>query len=223
MNYRPHHDRLAAEYVLGTLHGRARRRFEQLLVADQELKQAVRRWESYLMPLAMQINSIKPPDRVWRAIQNRLFSSPVNERLVFWRRFALASGVMALVLTILLLAPREPGFEPGHLALLADQQAKPIIAVSVARDSRSLQIRALATITLHADQALELWAVPTDGKPQSLGLIAGHGTTELKLKPALQARLASITAMAVSLEPAGGSPTGSATGPVLYQGALQRW
>jgi anti-sigma-K factor RskA len=37
-------DRLAAEYVLGTLRGAARRRFEQLLPAHRELADAVARW-----------------------------------------------------------------------------------------------------------------------------------------------------------------------------------
>lgn len=34
--------------------------------------------------------------------------------------------------------------------------------------------------------------------------------------------LTNIPALAVSLEPAGGSPTGQPTGPVLYSGAIER-
>jgi anti-sigma-K factor RskA len=34
--------------------------------------------------------------------------------------------------------------------------------------------------------------------------------------------LAEIPALAVSLEPAGGSPTGQPTGPVLYSGRIER-
>jgi len=41
-------DRLAAEYVTGTLRGPARRRFEQLVPAHPALRAAVRRWESRL-------------------------------------------------------------------------------------------------------------------------------------------------------------------------------
>lgn len=34
--------------------------------------------------------------------------------------------------------------------------------------------------------------------------------------------LSGIPALAVSLEPPGGSPTGQPTGPVLYSGAIER-
>ena len=35
--------------------------------------------------------------------------------------------------------------------------------------------------------------------------------------------LANVPALAVSLEPAGGSPTGAPTGPVLYSGKIERF
>ena len=45
-------DRLASGYVLGTLRGPARRRFEALLPAHAMLRGAVRDWQDRLMPLA---------------------------------------------------------------------------------------------------------------------------------------------------------------------------
>ena len=47
MNYRRPElrDRLAAEYVLGTLHGRARARLQQLLRDDPQLQARVAFWE----------------------------------------------------------------------------------------------------------------------------------------------------------------------------------
>ncbi len=45
-------DRLAANYVLGTLRGAARRRLETLLPAHPSLRQAVNRWQDALVPLA---------------------------------------------------------------------------------------------------------------------------------------------------------------------------
>src|SRR5258708_20410500 len=69
---------LAAEYVLGTLRGRARNRFEALARDDRELAGVMRRWEEELTPLAERIAPIEPPARVWRAIESRI--APVSSR-----------------------------------------------------------------------------------------------------------------------------------------------
>jgi anti-sigma-K factor RskA len=64
---------------------------------------------------------------------------------------------------------------------------------------------------------LELWAVPAQGAPRSLGLIQANATTTL-IRSQL---LANTAAFAVSVEPAGGSPTGAPTGPIVSVGKLQ--
>ena len=66
MNYRDPdlQQRLAAEYVLGTLHGASRRRFEQLLATDPGLLQAVRYWEQRLHPWTSAARPVEVPDRV---------------------------------------------------------------------------------------------------------------------------------------------------------------
>ena len=68
-------------------------------------------------------------------------------------------------------------------------------------------------------KSLELWALPKDGKPRSLGVFRNAGDTRLVLVPG-DRRLAGMTALAVSLEPGGGSPTGQPTGPILCSGAV---
>ena len=44
-------DKLAAEYVVGTLRGRARARFQALLRYDPDLRRIVEEWEARLTPL----------------------------------------------------------------------------------------------------------------------------------------------------------------------------
>ena len=60
-------------------------------------------------------------------------------------------------------------------------------------------------------------AIPGDGVPRSLGLLADGGGT-IALPPGIAP--APGEALAVSLEPAGGSPTGAPTGPVVASGQL---
>jgi len=59
--------------------------------------------------------------------------------------------------------------------------------------------------------------LPGSGAPRSLGLISASGATVVKKGKLLEG----ATGLAVSLEPASGSPTGAPTGPVLYVGKLQ--
>ncbi|MBL0123996.1 MAG: hypothetical protein IPP88_15140 [Betaproteobacteria bacterium] len=64
--------RLAAEYVLGTMKGGARRRFQDYLRRDTALQADVARWEAHLTPLAQRLPAIEPPARVWASIQAQI-------------------------------------------------------------------------------------------------------------------------------------------------------
>ena len=75
----------------------------------------------------------------------------------------------------------------------------------------------LTQVKLQADRSLELWSVPAQGAPRSLGVIAADQATVVQRGELLKG----AEALAVTLEPAGGSPTGAATGPVLYLGKLK--
>ena len=82
---------------------------------------------------------------------------------------------------------------------------------------KSLVLKPVDVPTLTAAKALELWAVPTQGAPRSLGLVSPErGATVLRA-----GLLQGTAAFAVSLEPAGGSPTGAPTGPILSVGKVQ--
>jgi anti-sigma-K factor RskA len=71
------------------------------------------------------------------------------------------------------------------------------------------------------DKSHELWVIPTNGAPRSLGVMNDRGETIITLA-GLDAKLADGAVFAVTLEPKGGSPTGLATGPVLCKGAIAR-
>ena len=88
----PRAERLAAEYVMGTLQGAARRRFEALLPAHPALQRAVRSWQERLMPLTGVLPEQQPPAAVWRAIEQRLWPAPVPQP--WWQRqgFARRTG-----------------------------------------------------------------------------------------------------------------------------------
>jgi anti-sigma-K factor RskA len=212
-------DRLAAEYVLGTLRGAARSRFERWLVSGDAshqamLQTAVRRWEDRLVQLADDVTPVQPSPRVWRAIEQRTTSRGAHTT---WRAWALAASVAIVALATWLWSVREPAVAWQPAAQLADA-ARPadLWRVDVDALGERLRLQAVAPYPATERIAHELWALPSNGgAPVSLGLLPQRGELVRELTAAQRAALAAAAQFAVSREPAGGSPTGAPTGPVL--------
>ena len=219
-------DLVAAEYALGTLPARARARLDRVARDDAIVMRAMREWERRIAMLADGAAPIQPPPRVWTSLARRLGFDEVADvapwwrRLGFWRPFALASFAAAFALAVALLAPVAP--TESVVGVLAGPDARPVLLASVPRGERVLAVKALAPVAVPAGRALELWMLPGQGAPRSLGLIPAAGAGQVRLPAAPEQAFRGIDALAVSLEPAGGSPTGLPTGPVLYTGRLER-
>ena len=220
-------DALAVDYVVGTLRGAARRRFEALLPAHPGLRATTREWQERLMPLTAAIEPVQPSGDVWRRISDRIAagssavaSTPRHawQRLSFWRTCAGLAGIAAIGFAALLANP-GPQAPPVVVVLAATGAAGggaavPAIVASISGDRATLVTRSIVPVSARSDHSLELWAIPTQGAPRSLGLLpAGSGSVALRGKV-----LAGADTLAVSVEPAGGSPSGAPTGPVVYAG-----
>ena len=221
-------ERLAAEYSLGTLRGRARRRFEQLLPAHPVLRTATARWRQRLAPLASPVAPVTPPPQVWRAIESQLFGAapvapPWWQRLALWRGATALAGCLALGLAVITIqvSDRQAGDAAPIVVVMASND-KPggqqlSFVASVSADGRALVIKPLQPISLEAQKVLQLWALPAAGSPRSLGLLTAAGTARLERASLLQ----DTAAFAVSIEPPGGAPGGAPTGPVVSVGKLE--
>lgn len=232
MNYRNKpalRERLAAEYALGTLRGPARARFRRWMREDAVLARAVAEWEARLAPMAEAVAPVRPPRRVWDEIEARLGGAarPARERGGFWRMFALmATGAAAaLVFMTVLLPLQQPAQGGEYVAVLSDPKTqKPVLLVSAGRRDATLRVKTLDPSIQPADASLEIWALPKDGKPRSLGLVPQGPLGTVQLAALADKALADVPALAISLEPRGGSTTGAPTGPVLYTGpCLKDW
>jgi anti-sigma-K factor RskA len=219
---------LAGEYVLGTLQGRARRNFERELRRNAELRAEVEFWEQKFAPWLLSAAPEKPPRRVWEAVQAELRRETPEkqsfwEKLGFWRPLALASSALALALILYIGYVKQLGVPEGQFyAYLQDPGVEPAFFVRFDKSKGALQVKAVKPPPISADQALELWMLPGEGKsPISLGLLPITGERGIVLPPDKLQILLSSAGLAVSIEPKGGSPTGLPTGPVLYQGSLQ--
>ena len=220
-------DRLASAYVVGTLRGPARRRFEALLAAHPVLREATWQWEQRLMPLTLAVTPEAPPARVWSHIQSRIDGTSAHSSapaaragwastLGFWRGWAGLASVAALALLVAVAMPR-PVQAPIIVVLSAPEGAPagtPPIVASLSADRRALVTRPVAQVTMQPDRALELWAIAPGQPARSMGVISADGTTVVERREAL----VGADTLAVTIEPPGGSPTGKATGPIVYVG-----
>jgi anti-sigma-K factor RskA len=224
-------DKLAAEYVIGTLRGRARARFQSLLRYDAGLRRVVAEWEERLTPLAAAAGEVTPPTRLWQGVARRIGGRSSQARLAFWRGLAVTSTAFTLVLaTFLGMAPRpEPPM--ASVAVMADDKGQPSMVVSwpSMKDMRDPHVRIKVLQehpTMASGTAWELWMLPRSqgAPPVSMGLISTDGNQVMKIKADLAKRFGAGEAwgIAMSVEPAGGSPTGAPTGPVIFKGQCVR-
>jgi anti-sigma-K factor RskA len=142
--------------------------------------------------------------------------------LSFWRAGAGVALAAALALAIGLGLALQPLPPSTHSAVFADGQGRPVWILEATLPEGRLGLRALAGAPPPPERAYELWMLPAGGAPVSLGLLPASGSAERHIPAALGARLLTAAGLAVSVEPAGGSPTGQPTGPVVYQAALVR-
>jgi anti-sigma-K factor RskA len=210
-------DLLAAEYVLGVLDAAEAKRVEQMVADDPGFARAMRAWEERLAPLSTLADPIEPPAAVWQRIATATTLPdgavvPLR-RLRIWQ-LATAGGLAlaAALAAFIVLRPPPP---PLVAVLTPAGNAAPVLLATREPGGR-LRVRPNGTITVPDGRDLELWLLRAgETVPHSLGVLAAGG----QLVSAARAPGAQLL---VSLEPKGGSPTGSPTGPVLYAGRLSQ-
>lgn len=241
-------ERLAAEYALGTLRGGARRRFEVLARRHPVIGEACRRWQQSMAGLTELQSPVSPPPQLWLRISNLLPAqaaarpaAPVLrprwwDSLRLWRGAALAGALASLAMVIVGLRTQEQwrhdtaaqlaqmrqqidaARQPQYVAVLLDAQAQPAMLVTFDPARQDMQLQRLGTYREAADQSLQLWALPTQGAPRSLGVLGREPRIRLS---GGTAEWPAVGALAVSLEPLGGVPgERGPTGPVLFKGPL---
>jgi anti-sigma-K factor RskA len=234
-------DLIAAEYVLRLLEGEALLAARGRLTTDPGFAAAVERWERRLAPMFDGVEEVPPPAELWGRIEQAIGTEGTDavdnivrlrrrERL--WKGYATAMTALAAGLALFLglrvaqpeaPVPRpQPAAEaPALVASLASEAGDAAVAVTISSDHRSVLVTPtrMAAVSGHSH---ELWLIPASGTPVSLGVIAPDAPRRHAIPAQMVPQVRAETALAVSVEPRGGSPTGQPTGPVIASAPLRQ-
>ncbi|WP_088185517.1 anti-sigma factor [Sphingobium sp. Z007] len=207
-------DALAAELALGVLDGEARAAALRQLIADPNFSPAmIDAWEGRFAALYDAYVPFAPPETLWTGIENHIADSvqhsPAAGQLRWWRAGALASAALAASLALVMVlrpTPPVPAAPPAQVAVaqMVGASDGPMILARYDPASGGLTLRPTGVASDRL--APELWIIPADGKPRSLGLIAGGAESRVAINPSYRPLMTDGATLAVTMESIDGAP-----------------
>ena len=228
----PTEDVLAAELALGLIEPDERRAAEARRREDPDFDRLCATWSDRAAAL-LDGPEVAPNPGLWVRIAAQL---PANDRAEIvvlrksvrqWRTVAMGLGVIALALggTLVARPHSRPLAPPTQVAaaapivvILTSTNRQAIVSVSFDPVSDRYTVASDAFKT--GAHSAELWVIPADHVPRSLGLVPLAKNVGQIAPPEGASRIAPGATLAISLEPFGGSRTGKPTGPVVLSGQV---
>jgi anti-sigma-K factor RskA len=231
-------DRLAAEYVFGTLSTRARQRFERLRRTLPAAEAAARGWEERTALLSAPVPAAMPSPELWLAIERHTGGAAAprgateREKRAGWLGFVkpvlgFVFGVVAALGLVRLypdsLVPvdeivQSRGALPhSYVGLLTDREGAPVVLASSTRHGRLLSIKMLKTVDIPSGKVLQLWALPNGAAPFPVGVVPASGKGTIQLPDTSEKLFSNVPRLAVSIEDKPAAP-GAAPGEFLLTG-----
>lgn len=221
-------EKLAMSYAAGTLHGRARTRFEALMEQHFYLQATVSAYESKFGNLVELLPNEKPSDRVWKEIEASILSSlpaqeaPKAERSSWfgWLKQGYAYAALAVVVAILVVVnPLSTGRDAiAYAAVLESADNTPMAITRITQDDLTLSVDLMKDIPLEDGDVLKLWCrSKTGGKPVFMGELSKGSRTLIKMDKAEFDHLKMVGSLEITSE-----STVKANGPhtAILKGSL---
>lgn len=216
-------DMMAAEFALGLLEGSELATALRRSLSDPQFAREVEGWR--LRFAAMFAEYRAEPAPAFRIDRILPVATPPRSR--FRWAFIPLAGAIAASVALLLARPDAP---VAPLPAPAPQQTMLAVLVPTERngtpfaasiDLADREVRVVAAGLAREGKDAQLWII-RDGVPHSIGLLDRTGATRLVLPAAERSLPTADGVLAVSIEPLGGSPTSTPTGPVVASGPLSR-
>lgn len=224
---------LADEYVVGLLDEAEIQAVESQLASDPDLEQAVIAACERFLEVDLTAAKVDVRDDSWLRIVGRLKEAPPSmdadvipftQRLrtdappsnTSWKATAIAAMAASVLLAFGLgwLASQP---DPLLIAVLVDGKGDPRALVEAFADDRA-RVVPLGDIDVPAGQTLEVWTLPDvpDAQPVSLGRFDRVRSLDLQGPDLPMPKTGQL--YEITIEQAGGSPTGLPTGPIVGKG-----
>lgn len=221
-------ERLAMAYAAGTLHGRARLRFEALKAQHFYLEATTNAYESKFGNLAELLPSEKPSDQVWKNIEASInVDAPVTAKAskswFGWLSNGYAFALVALLLTTFMIVnPLSTSPDAvAYAAVLEDADNSPVAITRITHDDMSVSVDMVKDIPLEDGKVLRLWCYPKDGgKPRMMGKVSKTGQTIIKINKRQWEHMQTIGTLEISHEPSNLSDSKSRKNIVTLRGQL---
>ena len=216
---------LAGEHVIGLLDPSADALAAARVATDAEFAAEVEAWRQRLQPMIDGNDTPVSPD-VWQKIaaalpkQSGQDNSGGNVRV--WQFLSGISTVAAAIMAVILLQQPAPVVLPERAApLIAALGSETGRASLTARyDSDNGQML-LTPVSLDTGELYpELWIIPADGKPRSLGIVSGDSPSHISINANLRDFIDQGATLAITPEPETGGPGGQPSGPILASGKI---
>lgn len=230
----PEDEALAAEHALGVLSARERAVAEARMAREPAFAAAVEAWRARLAPMLGAVAAVPPPAGLWTRIERAL---PANDnamvgRLRFWRGTAMGSMGLAAasIFAAVFLAAQPPQvitappapMAPMLNARLVANGGQPLFLAAYDPERKRMMVASLVPPGTDPGHSHELWLIPADGKPRSLGLIEPGASRAMPMPEPMMPMMGEGAALAVSVEPIGGSKQGGPSGPIAAEGSLAK-
>jgi len=218
---------IADDYVLGLLEASEAAAIETATERDGELRAAIAASRERFLPLDTSVAPAAVNSELWSNIESRLppqtkFTANKSTRTANdnrkngWRSIAVSAIAATLVLAAGLTFSLTRTTEPLVIAVLVNEAGE-VQAVVEDFGNEKATVRMLADFAVPQDKTIQVWTLPSrEVGPVSLGLIEGVRSASLEGPTLPKPRNDQL--YEITLEQAGGSPTGRPTGPILAKG-----
>lgn len=214
---------LAGALALGLLEGQERTEALRLVLADRDFAAAVDQWRLRTGDLFDAVPEIEPPLHVWDDISARIGGATMRTPALRWWQGGAIGGAALAAGFALALVWQQPDARPAAGASFAVAQ--------LTGEIEGLRIAARyepATSTLHlrtigmpeTPTSPEIWIVPADGVPRSLGQIARAGETVIVVAEGHRSLINPQASFALSMEPPATTPHDKPSAPMVARGAI---